>query len=1019
MSSQPSSRRQWLHSSLPPGWWAPGLALRERAGEPAAAAPPDGVADARLDAWRSAYGPDGRAMFVARLAEHGLDEAGLARLLAEPAAELAARVPRPTWADTVEDALGAAPQGEIHVPGEWRDAFAVVLRPFVAHAGDRLAGADLDRAAFVADVTAHLSRALVGLATRVLVRELGDRRDAGRLDGATPADRFADFVRQLARPDDLADVLRRYPVLARVIAQACDAAVAASAELVERFATDRADIVGELLGGVDPGPLVGVEIGKGDLHRGGRSVAVLRFADGRRIVYRPRDVGAHLRFGVMIDWMNGQVPGLGLRGVAALARPGYGWLEFIEAAPLPDAEAADRFYRRFGALLALVHVVHAGDLHYQNLIAAGDTPVLVDLETLFHPSHGTRAAGDPAADALADSVYRTCLLPVLVVGDHGAVDCSALGGDAGRLEPDDALGWADPATDLMRPVKGRRLFRAARNRPRLDGREVEPGDHKAALITGFRLGYDAIVRHRDDVAALLRACADTEVRVVARPTRGYVALLAESTDPDVLADGLERDRMFDAVWTSAATDPVRWRLCPAETADLWAGDVPLFTTRPARTDVWTSAGDRWPGLLDRPGLAIALAKLAALGEVDRRDQEWIIAATLATRRQGAPHSGSGPMPEPVRGTAAPVERLLVAACSVGDQIIARGFVGEKSVNWIGLELVDDRQWLVLPMGIGLAGGTTGVALFLAQLAVLSGVDRYADVAAQALSGTAAVVDRFADAPGMAGAVGAGGLHGFGGIAYAAARVARLLGDSDARRLAATAVDLAATTVGPPGWATGGAGCLAAMRAVDAELGLPTAAALARSCANGLAQLVEHSGEGAPSGFADGMAGVAWALSRYAETVEPGFAAAAQRAAALLPAQLPDAPGWCAGAAGLLLARACAADGGGPRMAEWVRELSARPVLHDLSLCCGELGVVDAVAALTPRVPGVADTRRRSAGLVLDAITRDGPNCGTPAQVPTPGLLNGLAGIGYGLLRLGFANRVPSVLLLESIQGDLG
>jgi lantibiotic modifying enzyme len=33
-------------------------------------------------------------------------------------------------------------------------------------------------------------------------------------------------------------------------------------------------------------------------------------------------------------------------------------------------------------------------------------------------------------------------------------------------------------------------------------------------------------------------------------------------------------------------------------------------------------------------------------------------------------------------------------------------------------------------------------------------------------------------------------------------------------------------------------------------------------------------------------------------------------------------------------------------------------------------------------------------------------------VPTPGLISGLAGIGYGLLRLAFATRVPSVLLLE-------
>ncbi|HEX4789105.1 MAG TPA: hypothetical protein VH372_11625, partial [Actinospica sp.] len=58
-------------------------------------------------------------------------------------------------------------------------------------------------------------------------------------------------------------------------------------------------------------------------------------------------------------------------------------------------------------------------------------------------------------------------------------------------------------------------------------------------------------------------------------------------------------------------------------------------------------------------------------------------------------------------------------------------------------------------------------------------------------------------------------------------------------------------------------------------------------------------------------------------------------------------------------------------------------------------------------------RRRRAGLVLDALHHDGPGCATPGGTPTPGLLHGLAGIGYGLLRLGFADRVPSVLLLEA------
>ncbi|MDV9202269.1 hypothetical protein, partial [Streptomyces sp. Wh19] len=52
-----------------------------------------------------------------------------------------------------------------------------------------------------------------------------------------------------------------------------------------------------------------------------------------------------------------------------------------------------------------------------------------------------------------------------------------------------------------------------------------------------------------------------------------------------------------------------------------------------------------------------------------------------------------------------------------------------------------------------------------------------------------------------------------------------------------------------------------------------------------------------------------------------------------------------------------------------------------------------------------------AGALLAAADRTKPRCGTPGQVSHPGLLTGLAGIGHGLLRAGFPDRVPSMLLL--------
>ncbi|NOY84992.1 MAG: hypothetical protein GXO96_09285, partial [Nitrospirae bacterium] len=44
----------------------------------------------------------------------------------------------------------------------------------------------------------------------------------------------------------------------------------------------------------------------------------------------------------------------------------------------------------------------------------------------------------------------------------------------------------------------------------------------------------------------------------------------------------------------------------------------------------------------------------------------------------------------------------------------------------------------------------------------------------------------------------------------------------------------------------------------------------------------------------------------------------------------------------------------------------------------------------------------------------GPQCGLPGNVESPGLMTGLAGIGYGMLRLADPDQVPCLLLLESL-----
>ncbi|MET9225285.1 type 2 lanthipeptide synthetase LanM family protein [Lentzea sp. NPDC003310] len=849
----------------------------------------------------------------------------------------------------------------------WTAAFAHALRPLIDASRTEVAPP------FDAAFAEQLGRRLVAIAARTLVLELHATRDT--LTAPTSAERFTEFTRTL----NLSSIFNRYPVLARLLAQACEQAVSTHHELSSRFTRDRGRIVRTIFDGVDPGALISIEMGQGDAHQQGRTVAVLTFESGAKLVYRPRPLGLHVRFTDQLAWLSTRT-GITFRTPRLLPRDGYGWIEHIAHEPCADVAGVAEFYQRLGALLALLYAVDGTDMHYENLIACGDQPVLVDVETLFHPTL-TQADADPATLALVRSVHRTALLPHVLLGDNGVADVSGVGGDQGVLSPVNAVDWEDAGTDRMRLVRRPKTSSGASNRPLLGDVPAEPADYQDPLLAGFRAGYDAIVEHRDELLRLVRQCVDEEVRFVARATRQYARLLDESTHPSVLADALDRDLAFGVL---VVDDPLLDRLVPFEVSDLWRGDVPLFTCRPGSTDLWTASGLRLPGMLPEPGLHAVTRKVLAMSEVDRHDQQWVIQALLASRPRPVSHRSGAPVPGHVAAVDPDPARLLVAACGIADQILAHAVTGRDRVNWLGLELVDDRHWTVQPLGAGLSNGYTGVALFLAELGALTGAARYVDFARDALRPLPALLEVFAGEPELVTAV-SGGVHGLGGICFGLARLTPLLGLDPG--LLDRAVRLMPAQDASPTVVDGVAGSLAAMLAV----GTPEALALAGHYAS-----VLSAARCPESGFARGHAGVGWALRRYAATAgDDAVDVAARKFLESNVVDLTDT-GWCGGLAGVALAR------DDERLAGL---LASTPPLRDMSLCHGELGVVEALAAHHPSAAA------RRVALVLGALEEHGARCATPGGVPSPGLLTGLAGIGHGLLRQGFA--IPSVLQLQA------
>jgi lantibiotic modifying enzyme len=126
------------------------------------------------------------------------------------------------------------------------------------------------------------------------------------------------------------------------------------------------------------------------------------------------------------------------------------------------------------------------------------------------------------------------------------------------------------------------------------------------------------------------------------------------------------------------------------------------------------------------------------------------------------------------------------------------------------------------MGAGLSSGYTGTALFLAQVGVLTGADKYCELARDAIRPIPQLLEVLAGDLESTQLVGPG-FHGLGGISYGLSRLSTLLADSDLTNWLASSLQLTEQLVPDltefPSYVEGAAGGLAAMQAIA---GIPAA-----------------------------------------------------------------------------------------------------------------------------------------------------------------------------------------------------
>jgi lantibiotic modifying enzyme len=934
------------------------------------------------------------------------------------------------------EVLGAVRPQVARVFGQFKEVLETVLRRHP----DAPVSADVGEQVFLSG----LARQVLEVIAPTLVVELNVARASGTLRGDTVDARFHNFLDDLDDESRARTMLGQYPVLAELLRVVLTARADARVECLRHLCEDW-PAIGQRWPALAEARLAGVVAAVGARCCGGRTTLVLEFEPAGLLVYRPRSIAVDVHFQELLGWLNVRGANPAFRTVTMLDRGDHGWVEPMAPVGCESSEARTRFRERLGGLMALLHVLEAAGLSSAHVVSHGEYPVLVDAELLFQSRArhrtdggdlgGGDSAGTLAAEGLAQSILRVGLLPR------------------------SGLCGGEPFAEQF------------------------AADDVRAIERGFARMYRLLCAVRPELlmsdGPLWRFATD-RVRVRLRPLTMYEGMLNEGMSPEVLRDGVERERLFDRLWEDVDEAPELARVIHAEREDLERGDVPCFRTMPSSHALWTSIGVELPGFFDRSGLEQVESHLRRLTDDDLERQRWLLRAALLSARASTTsavdelahedHSSSGadddrlrvdekgsrmPMVGGVarkRVTVGPLmappldpEEYVEAAARVAGRLEKLAFFDGVRAAWVGVttehgvasgdgDSTGGVPWAIEPLGLGLGDGVSGIALFLARLASVTGDARHRLLAEQAAVGVLEALEM------RRGCVSIGAFTGWGGVIYALAHLGVLLESSDYIDRAETLVPLVEGLIDCDealDIQAGSAGAIMGLAALQVVRASDRTVSVIRACASRLLVRAERlpigygwraggSSHSPLIGFPEGAAGMALALlTASALTNDVAARDVAHQAidyerSVFVPAakNWPEKTTWCRGAPGIGLGRLAGL--------RYVDSWRVRSEILDAAkatvksgfggshcLCHGDLGNVEFLAIAAARfgdVPLRRDVAQIASG-VMRGIDERGWRCGTLREVETPGYLTGLAGIGDGLLRVA-ETRLPSILMLE-------
>lgn len=925
---------------------------------------------------------------------------------------------------------------------------------------------DIDRIIKIA--AGIITEAVVSKGVKTFTYELNIRRINNKLKGDTPSERYDYFINEVfGNNESILKLLIEYPVLARLVVEDTVGITDNIVKVIERLVQDKDEI--ENYFGIKIDNIRGME-NMGDLHDGGKCVLRFNFAEGVNILYKPRDLAIDKSFQTLLEWFNKNGIEKDFKTMKVINKDEYGWQEFVKYEGVSNEAQVKNFFERQGEYLALLNILNAADMHCENIIANGEYPIFIDLESLFHNELDSKGdvklpdcAVTKAERYIKESVLKTAMLPVLDANFLYDSDISGIAGDTDQIL--NMYDIQNKNTDEIKIVRSKITLESKSHLPVLNGESILPRLYVDDIKKGFKQCYNFIRRNKEELIEVITDLfTGKKVRTIIRSTLVYRTVLEASSHPKYLKSGIDRNKIFDYLWLVLEVEPQRIASIPYEIADLLRGDIPLFRgIIGERSLINSNEQCKILNAFKKDSLTISSEIINSLSDEDLERQLEFISTTINTKYFLKESFETEKIQDEVAITQVDPhfnyknkkDEFLKEAVRIAESIMDSAIIGDdnKSISWINLGMNPDEKIEFKIVKSEFYHGVTGIGLFFAYLAKETNDPKYLDICEKCINTSYDLI--------QAGEVNnISGFMGMSSLVYLIMHTAKLFDRKNLIEMAEEILDKIDAMVEDDtnfDIIAGSSSTLMVCADFYKNFHSEKALKIAIKCGN---HLVENSiqvenGSGwitsklnnfPIAGMAHGNAGIALSLITLYDLVKDDKYLNKAKEAISYENSLYDVREsnwkdlrnfdmdeeerskdkknvsyWCNGAPGIGMARVGMLKYYHSEVLENDIKNAVKNTIAEgfksinYCLCHGDLGSLELIllAANQLNDNDLKDFVYTMGGYILNNVKNDNGNwkSGIPGRVQIPNFMLGLSGIGYELLRL-YNNSIPSALILE-------